>query len=73
MNFIKVSADEVIQQNNNWQVVGHSDFYLNIQQIGAIRGNVVLTFGDPIGVGNQFFRNFTLAQAGGQAPQMDTL
>ena len=75
MNFIKVSADEVIQPtpgSSNWQVVGHSDFYLNIAYIAGIRGNVVLC-GDPIQVGGQFFKNVTLAQTGIPAPPMDTL
>jgi hypothetical protein len=74
MNFIKVSADEVIwqQASNSWQVVGHSDFYLNITFIFGIRGNVVLC-NDPLGLGSQTFRNVTLAQTGMQPPQMDTL
>jgi len=74
MNFIKVSADEVIYQptSSSYQVVGHSDFYLNIAYINGIRGNVVLC-NDPIGVGGQLFRNVTLAQTGIQPPQMDTL
>jgi hypothetical protein len=76
MNFIKVSADEVIWQpaTNSHQVVGHSDFYLNVNSVGEIRGNVVLPFGgDTVQIGNQLFKNFTLAQTGGQAPQMDTI
>jgi hypothetical protein len=76
MNFIKVSADEVIypQGSSSYQIVGHSDFYLNISYIGGIRGNVVLPMGgENVQIGAQMFRNFTLAQTGGQPPQLDTL
>jgi 3-deoxy-D-arabino-heptulosonate 7-phosphate (DAHP) synthase len=75
MNFIKVSADEVIwTQGNVWQVTGHSDFYLNVNQIAIIRDNTVLPFGgDVVQVGGQSFKNFALAQGGAQAPQLSTI
>jgi hypothetical protein len=72
MNFIKVSADEVINQNGVWQTVGHSDFYLNVNYIAGIRGNVILS-PDTMQVGGQYFRSITLAQTGIQPPPMDTL
>jgi len=63
MSFIRVTAEECNPQGHTSSQTPPSELQLNVDLIGAIRGNEVLLKGDEvIFLGGHYFRNFNLAK-----------
>jgi hypothetical protein len=63
MNFIKVTADQCNQQGQTSPQIPRSEFHLNIDLIGAIKGNSILLKGSEIiNLGGSWYKNIILAQ-----------
>ncbi|MBC7887255.1 MAG: hypothetical protein H7Z13_05155 [Ferruginibacter sp.] len=63
MSFIAVTADPCNPQGHTSSQIPRSDLQLNVDLIGAIRGNEVLLKGDDvINLGGHYFKNFKLAR-----------
>lgn len=63
MSFISVTADQCNPQGHTSSQIPRSDLQLNVDIIGAIRGNEVLLKGDDVIIlGGNYFKNFKLAR-----------